>query len=175
MSKKQMIPLQTLHEDGVLNNDDIVPRDANRSDLELMNRLATTGNLDKFEKMFKLFNPTAKMWEMRMLANAKAFDNDHDHGRQFQRCLQVANDMQAIGYTPTDALQSILTDIARSPQQQQKLRSMPWYTLPASTTTPKGGRSKIRRQIRTRALARFIKSKKCRERRARRTRNRNHS
>jgi len=164
---KQMIPLQTLHEDGVLNNDDIVPRVASQSDLNAMKQAATDGNLDGFEKMFNLFNPTSKMWEMRMLANANAFK---DHSRQFQRCLQVANDMQAIGYTPTDALQSILTKIARSPQQQRELQTMLWYT-----PTSKGGRSKIRRQIRTRALARFNKSKKCRGRRVRRTRNRNRS
>ena len=167
---KPMSLLPTLHEEVPFVDDAIVPRVASDSDLELMKQAAKDGKLDAFEDMFKLFNPTEKMWEMRMLANANAFKDNHK--RQFQICLQVANDMQVSEYEPTVALQFILTQIARSPKQLQELQSMPWYTY---TTTPKGGRSKMRRQIRTRALARFNKSKKCRGRRVRRTRNRNHS
>ena len=170
---KPMSLLQTLPEDVVLVDGAIVPRVASDSDLELMKQAAKDGKLDAFEDMFKFFKPTAKMWEMRMLANAYAFRDDERSSRQFQICLQVANDMRTSGYEPTAAMKSNLTKIAKSDQQLQKLQTMPWYTY---TTTPKGGRrSKIRRQIRTRALARFNKSKKCRGRRVRRTRNRNHS
>ena len=168
---KPMSLLPTLHEEVPFVDDAIVPRVASDSDLELMKQAAKDGKLDAFEDMFKLFNPTEKMWEMRMLANANAFKDNHK--RQFQICLQVANDMRTSGYEPTAALQSILTKIARSDQQLQELQTS--KTLWSKSTTPKGGRSKIRRQIRTRALARFNKSKKCRGRRVRRTRNRNHS
>ena len=164
---KQMIPLQTLPEDGDLV--DIAPRVATHSDLVLMNQTASTGNLVGFEQMFAQFNPTVKMWEMRILANDNAFKDDH-HSRQFQRCLQVANDMQASGHQPTVAVKNILTRIARSPQQLARLQSETWYTA-----TSKGGRPKMRRQMQTRTLYRLNKSKKCRGRGVRRTRHRNRS
>ena len=165
---KQMIPLQTLPEDGDLV--DIAPRVATHSELVLMNQTASTGNLVVFEQMFAQFNPTVKMWEMRILANANAFKDDH-HRRQFQRCLQVANDMQASGHQPTVVVKNILNQIARSPQQKEELTKSLWWSTPAS----KGGRPKMRRQMQTRALYRLNKSKKCTGRGVRRTRHRNRS
>jgi hypothetical protein len=166
MSKKMSL-LPTLPEGIVLDNDDIVPRDASHSDIEVMKDAAKTGKLDDFEKMFKLFNPTEQIWEMRMFANAFAKDM---HSRQFQRCLQVANEMRANRFQPTVRMQKALTKICKSPQQRKIVEEEGLLWLePASTIASNGGRSK-RRQIHTRARARLNKSKKCRGRRLRQTR-----
>ena len=125
---KQMIPLQTLPEDGDLV--DIAPRVATHSDIVLMNQTASTGNLVGFEQMFAQFNPTVKMWEMRILANANAFKDDH-HSRQFQRCLQVANDMQASGHQPTVAVKNILNQIARSSPTKRRINKKSMVVYPS--------------------------------------------
>ena len=152
------------------------PRVAIYSDLVLMNQAANRGELVEFEKMSKLF--TSKIWEMRMFANANAYTSDHS--RQFQICLQVANDMLLKdGFDPTTKMQELLTKIARSSQQKKTLEAaiQSWSTHAThasdasdATHASDGGRPKMRRQIRTRSRHRLNKSKKNRRRKVRRTR-----
>lgn len=177
MSRPTMSMLPTLPEDVSVDHD-IAPRVASHSDRVLMNKAASTGNLVDFEKMSKLFKPTSNIWEMRMFANANAYTNDHS--RQFQICLQVANDMllRKDGFNPTTKMQEVLTKIARSPQQKKTLADaiQSWSTHATHAThASDGGRPKMRRQILTRSRHRLNKSKKIRRRKVRRTRHRNRS
>ena len=167
MSRPSQTMLQTSPEDVSVEHD-TVPRVAIHSYLVLMNQAANTGNLVDFEKMSKLF--TSKIWEMRMFANANAYTNDHS--RQFQICLQVANDMlRKDGFDPTTKMQEVLTKIARSSQQKKTLAD----AIQSWSKASDGGRPKMRRQILTRSRHRLNKSKKNRRRKVRRTRHRNRS
>ena len=135
---------------------------------------AKAGNLDEFEKMFNTIKPTTeKMWEMRILANFNAFNDDTNpnHSRQFQKCLQVAMDMQKDEFQPTTTVIDILTKIAKSQKQKTELAD----AIDSWSKASNGGRPKMRRQIRTRTRHRLNKSKKIRRRKLRRTRHRNRS
>ena len=174
------------------NDDDPVPEDivpASTDQLMSMQYDADIGNLDEFEKKFIRFEPTEQMWEMRILANFKAFGVEHTpkrnakkptsslpslpNPRQFQTCLQVANEMQKNGFQPTTTVINILTQIAKSPQQKialaEAIQSWSTHATHASDAS-NGGRPKMRRQIRTRSRHRLNKSKKNRRRKVRRTR-----
>ena len=135
---------------------------------------ANAGKLNEFEKMFNTIKPTTeKMWEMRILANFNAFNDDTNHSRQFQKCLQVAMDMKEDGFQPTHSMINILKQTVRTDQQKRLLKSFVKSLSPP--TASNGGRPKMRRQIRTRSRLRLNKSKKIRRRKERRTRHRNRS
>ena len=171
------------------NDDDPVPEDivpASTDQLRSMQYDAIIGNLDGFEKKFIRFEPTEQMWEMRILANFKAFGfedtpkrNAKKHNttsslpnpRQFQTCLQVANEMKINGFQPTTTVIDILTQIAKSQKQKTELAD----AIDSWSKASNGGRPKMRRQIRTRSRHRLNKSKKIRRRKERRTRHRNRS
>ena len=142
--------------------------DATESDIKLMTDFVHGNAYDKFNDEIKKFNPTLRLWELRFYSTAAHFNKD----RKFQQCLEVANNMQKDGFQPTDAVKTILQNLAVGSLQQQIALAA---AIDSWSKASNGGRPKMRRQILTRSRHRLNKSKKIRRRKVRRTRHINRS
>ena len=144
-------------------------KDVTDAEMMYMKSLLMGNEYEALNDTLEQFIPTLKLWELRFYSTAARFKS----ARQFQTCLQVANEMQKNGFQPTTTVINILTQIAKSPQQKialaEAIQSWSTHATHASDAS-NGGRPKMRRQIRTRSRHRLNKSKKNRRRKVRRTR-----